>query len=125
MLIHHLRDGEFGSTVVDHWEPAMEPVLGKPCVQSHTIPARSVYLRNFSETMRTDWHTPSQRQLIVVLSGQMSVTHSTGESVVRAGEILFADDLAGRGHLTTCLPGERLHIEVPLGVNVSRLLGGQ
>ncbi|GGI78407.1 hypothetical protein GCM10007966_03840 [Legionella impletisoli] len=48
-----------------------------------------------------DWHNPSQRLFIIVLSGVMQIETSSGETKnFRSGEIVLLEDLTGKGHKT-------------------------
>lgn len=54
-----------------------------------------------------DWHNPSQRLFVIVLSGVMQIETSSGETKnFRSGEILLLEDLTGKGHKTRNLNGE-------------------
>lgn len=49
-----------------------------------------------------DWHPAPKRQFIVLLSGEMELEIETGEKrILTAGDVLLAEDLTGKGHLTS------------------------
>jgi hypothetical protein len=68
-------------------------------------------------------HTAPQRQLIVVVSGVGEVELDDG-SVHRftAGDLLFAEDTSGCGHVTRNVEGVRgfMHVGVPAGFDITQ-----
>jgi hypothetical protein len=68
-------------------------------------------------------HTAPQRQFIVVVSGVGEVELDDG-SVHRfaAGDILFAEDTSGRGHVTRNVEGVRgfMHVGVPAEFDITQ-----
>ena len=63
-----------------------------------------------------DWHPAPARQYVIILQGQSKITIGDGSShTFGTGDVLFADDLTGRGHTTEVVGDEpRLSIFVPL-----------
>lgn len=63
-----------------------------------------------------DWHPAPRRQYVITLSGQAEI--ETGDGTKRrfgAGDIMLADDLTGRGHITRVVGNQpRLYVQVPL-----------
>ena len=60
-----------------------------------------------------DWHNASQKTMIVVIQGAVQTEVSNGD--VRRfgpGEICYAEDVDGPGHLTTDLEGPRLSMMI-------------
>jgi quercetin dioxygenase-like cupin family protein len=57
---------------------------------------------SFQETVvggKLDWHTAPVRQLVVTLSGTLDFQTRSGQHfILRAGDILLAEDTAGGGH---------------------------
>jgi quercetin dioxygenase-like cupin family protein len=54
-----------------------------------------------------DWHPTPARQYFVALSGELEVYVSDGQMRrVRAGDVVYLDDLAGRGHTTRVIGDE-------------------
>ena len=50
------------------------------------------------------WHTAPQPQYIIYLDGEVLVEASGGETrIFKAGDILFATDLTGKGHISRVL----------------------
>ena len=63
-----------------------------------------------------DWHPAPARQYVIILQGQSKITVGDGNShTFGTGDVLFADDITGRGHTTEVVGGEpRVSIFVPL-----------
>ena len=63
-----------------------------------------------------DWHNTPIQMYIIVLSGVMQIQISNGETRnFKAGDILLAEDLTGKGHITRALNGESVnYLAVPL-----------
>ena len=63
-----------------------------------------------------DWHPAPRRQYLITFSGQVEV--EIGDGTVRRfgpGDIMLADDLAGRGHITRVAGNQpRLFAQIPL-----------
>lgn len=60
--------------------------------------------RDFDEGATFDRHTAPQPQYIVYLEGEVEIEASNGEKKsFKAGDILFATDLDGEGHITKTL----------------------
>ena len=63
-----------------------------------------------------DWHPAPARQYVIILQGQSKITIGDGSyHTFGTGDVLFADDLTGRGHTTEVVGSEpRVSIFVPL-----------
>ena len=71
--------------------------------------------RRSEATMATDWHHPSRRQYLFVLSGRMEVTIGDGSTrQFQAGDVLLAEDMTGQGHITRAVDGPWQSVSVPL-----------
>lgn len=76
------------------WEKQAE--LG---TYSYPYPVKNLYIRKFTPGLFFQWHNAPQSQFIIYLEGEVKVTTSEGESrVFKAGDILHANDLTGKGH---------------------------
>lgn len=70
--------------------------------------ATALMFREFKKGSNFDWHTAPQPQYIVYLEGEVEVEASDGEKrVFKPGDILFANDLTGKGHITRTLTDGR------------------
>jgi hypothetical protein len=62
------------------------------------------------------WHTPPRRQIVVVLTGALEVTTTTGDRErLGPGDCLLADDLDSKGHITRDV-GEELLSTITVGI---------
>lgn len=60
-----------------------------------------------------DWHNASAKTMIIVIQGSVQTEVSSGETrSFGPGEICYAEDVDGPGHLTTDLEGPRLSLMV-------------
>ena len=54
----------------------------------------------------SDWHHPTRRQYLIVLSGSMEVSVGDGSSrQFQPGDVLLAEDMTGQGHQTRAVGG--------------------
>jgi len=115
MRIHHLYadasgESHFGDIEVE-W--AQNLPSGK---LSRRLPATGVIFRETASDYDLDWHNAPRRQYIVNLDAGVEITASDGEKrVIGAGEVLFVEDTAGRGHLSKAVAGQvRRSIFIPV-----------
>jgi hypothetical protein len=82
----------------------MEPVDGLTGISvSGSLAASEAYLLN-SPAQVLGRHRAPRRQLAILLSGEIEVETSDGETRrLRPGSILLAEDTSGNGHITRCL----------------------
>ena len=65
------------------------------------LPATGMHFRYSGEEYSNDWHNAPRRQLLIVLSGILEITSGDGTTMgLRSGDMLLADDLTGKGHIT-------------------------
>ena len=68
---------------------------------SERLPGHGVIFRETKPTYDYDWHRPPQKQWIILLDGEILIETGDGETrTFRGGDILFVEDLHGRGHKT-------------------------
>ena len=94
--ISHFRDLEI---------PISETVIG-PLIPSlgasRTFPAKSCYFLTFPPGIVMDWHPAPGRLYHFFLAGQCEVTVGDGEvRTFTVGDIVFAEDTTGKGHITS------------------------
>nr|HAT8714349.1 hypothetical protein [Legionella jordanis] len=71
---------------------------------SQKIATKAMMFRQFKPGARFDWLNAPQPQYIIYLEGEVEVQASGGEvRIFRAGDVLFAMDLTGKGHITKTL----------------------
>lgn len=71
---------------------------------SKNFPVKNMRFRFFKADMLFDWHPAPQAQYIIYQEGNVEVEASGGEKrVFGPGDVLFATDLDGKGHITRTL----------------------
>lgn len=71
---------------------------------SKKFPVKGMMFRDFEKGAHFDWHTAPQPQYIIYLEGEVEVETSGGEKrTFKPGDVLFAADLTGEGHITRTL----------------------
>jgi hypothetical protein len=83
---------------------------------SEPFAATSVVLRENDPGYDYDWHCAPQRQLIVLLDGEIEVEVTSGEKRrFSGGDVLLVEDTTGTGHRTRSLSeSPRRSIFIPL-----------
>lgn len=75
---------------------------------SEKYAATALMFREFKKGAHFDWHTAPQPQYIIYLEGEVEVEASSGEKYIfKQGDVLFANDLTGKGHITRTLTDGR------------------
>lgn len=84
---------------------------------SNPIVARSVIFRRNEPGYDYDWHCAPQRQLIVMLDGEIEIEVTSGETrSFRTGDVILVEDTTGTGHRSrSVLDGPRHSLFIPLG----------
>ena len=68
---------------------------------SERFPVTSIIFRENDAGYDYDWHNAPERQYIVLLDGEIEIEVGDGEKrVFRGGDVLFVEDVDGRGHRT-------------------------
>lgn len=93
--------------------PASKEILG---YYSKEYPVSEMIFRDFEAGNFFDWHTAPQPQYIVYLEGEVEVQINSNEKrIFKAGDVLFATDLTGKGHISkTLTSGRSLIIKIDL-----------
>jgi quercetin dioxygenase-like cupin family protein len=70
-----------------------------------------------------NWHPAPRRQFVITLSGRGEIEVSGGKKIpVEPGDIEFAEDLTGKGHITRVVGSEdRVTIQIPLADQTARV----
>ncbi len=75
---------------------------------SDTIPAGDVIFREVPPDYDYDFHNAPQRQLIILIDGEIEIETSLGEKrTFGAGDVLLVEDTTGKGHKTRNLKAIR------------------
>ena len=78
--------------------------------------ASRVIFRQEPPGLVQDWHTAPRRQYVITLAGSSEIEAGTGEKRrFGPGDVLLADDLTGRGHITRIVGNEtRVSVAIPV-----------
>ncbi|MEJ6539953.1 MAG: hypothetical protein QNL94_06145 [Halioglobus sp.] len=105
----HFEDIEFDMTSIQFAPPAPALDVSAP------IEATNVSWMRFPEDWRSGMHVSPRRQLFVVLSGEIEIWTSTGQTrTFKAGDRLLGEDTTGTGHGTRPLNGDILAVMISL-----------
>jgi hypothetical protein len=81
-----------------------------------------LFFRETPEGHVQDLHNAPRRQLIFLASGLLELESSEGKRLVcQPGDLIFAEDTGGKGHITRSLRGTRgfVHLAMPDDFDVS------
>ncbi len=98
------------------------PMTGTERLVSETFGCDSIFFRETPEGHVQDFHNAPRRQLIFLTSGILELEASDGHrTLCMPGDLIFAEDVRGKGHITRSLRGVRgfVHVAVPDGFDVS------
>lgn len=102
-----------------HFEDIDVPfdTFGPAGSMSERFAATGIIFRETGADYDYDWHNAPQRQYILILSGD-GVEVEVGDGTTRqfhAGDIMLAEDVTGRGHISRALgPEPRVSVFVTL-----------
>jgi quercetin dioxygenase-like cupin family protein len=83
---------------------------------SPTFQGGAIFLRETAEGHVQSYHNAPRRQLIFLASGILELESSEGKRYVcRPGDLIFAEDTKGKGHITRSLRDTRgfVHVAMP------------
>lgn len=113
MRMTRIFTGEDGES---HFEELEVPMTERPYgFITDWLPVGTMAYRENHPGQDLDFHAAPRRQLVVNLFGAVEIETGSGE--VRrfgAGDILFADDTTGRGHISRDVQGPRRNLFIPL-----------
>lgn len=120
MRMTRIYTGDDGES---HFEELEVPMTDRPYgFITDWLPVSSMAYRENHPGQDLDFHTAPRRQLVVNLFGAVEIETGLGElRRLGAGDILFADDTTGRGHISRDVEGPRrnLFLVVPDDLDVS------
>jgi quercetin dioxygenase-like cupin family protein len=91
------------------------PITGDARPASETFQCTSIFFRETPQGHVQDYHNAPRRQLIFLTSGILELEASDGKRFVcRPGDLIFAEDIAGRGHITRSLRDVRGFVHVAM-----------
>jgi hypothetical protein len=105
------------------------PIATKPGKTRRTEMAAATGLlyADYTASSVEDWHRTPGRQFSISMSGEIEVEVSDGKKhAIHAGDIVFLEDLQGKGHITRILsPVTNIFIRVPDGFDVVKWSRGE
>jgi uncharacterized cupin superfamily protein len=105
------------------------PIATKPGKTRRTEMAAATGLMyaDYTASSVEDWHRTPGRQFSISMSGEIEVEVSDGKKhAIHAGDIVFLEDLQGKGHITRILsPVTNIFIRVPDGFDVVKWSRGE
>jgi hypothetical protein len=99
------------------------PMNGAQRPMSDSFGCSSIFFRETPGGHVQDLHNAPRRQLIFLTSGILELESSAGRRFVcRPGDLIFAEDLQGKGHITRPLRDTRgfVHVAMAADFDVSR-----
>ena len=114
MKVIRVYSGEDGESHLEEVELAYQPIADAEVTAMRG--ASGIQFRHSPPGQYIDWHPAPARQYVIILQGQSKITVGDGSShTFGVEDVLFADDLTGRGHTTEVVSDEpRVSIFVPL-----------
>jgi quercetin dioxygenase-like cupin family protein len=98
------------------------PMSGGERPMSPTFQAGAMFFRETAEGHVQSYHNAPRRQLIFLASGILELESSEGKRYVcRPGDLIFAEDTKGKGHITRSLRDTRgfVHVAMPEDFDVT------
>ena len=106
MKVTHLYTGPDGESHFEDIEMSLED-KGGYVLQSETMKATGIYFREMPGDHRRDRHNVSRRQFVITLDGEGEIEIGDGtKRRFRSGDILWAEDTTGRGHISSVVNNE-------------------
>ncbi len=103
--VTHIFTDAQGETHFEDKQVPMEAI--KVGSKSETVKTTGLQFRSMPDDYDSGWHNTSDRQYVVILEGGVEMQTSDGESrTFGAGDILFVEDTAGKGHLSKAVRGQ-------------------
>lgn len=83
---------------------------------SNSIDVTTLLFGLIEDETEIPWHNPPQPQYVIMLKGAIEVEISDGtKRVFKEGDILLAEDVTGKGHITRAASqGKRKYLVLPV-----------
>jgi hypothetical protein len=105
------------------------PIATKPgkTRRTETAAVTGLTYADYTASSVEDWHRTPGRQFSISMSGEIEVEVSDGKKhAIHAGDIVFLEDLQGKGHITRILsPVTNIFIRVPDSFDVVKWSRGE
>jgi len=118
MRLYRIHTKSSGESAV---EVRQVPMSG-PRPVSQTFEGGALFFRETPEGHEQGLHNAPRRQLIFLTSGLLELESSEGARFIcRPGDLIFAEDTGGKGHITRSLRDVRgfVHVAMPDDFDVS------
>jgi len=104
-----------GADNQSHFEAIEARFTGVGIATTEIQNASSVVFRSAPVGHVIDWHPAPRRQYVVSLSGRWEIECSDGVRLFKAGDVMLAEDLTGKGHISRVVGNEpHVFMTVPL-----------
>jgi quercetin dioxygenase-like cupin family protein len=104
-----------GADSRSHFEETEARFTGAGIATTEIQNASSVVFRSAAVGHVIDWHPAPRRQYVVSLAGQWEIECSDGVRLFKAGDVMLAEDLTGKGHISRVVGNEpHIFMTVPL-----------
>jgi hypothetical protein len=115
VIVTRIYTGQDGQTHAEKIEVKLQPQPNGG-EQSDIIHSADALIHRFPPGGVTGWHTAPRRQYVITLSGHAEVELAKGKTFrVGPGQVVLAEDLTGKGHITRILASEDwIVLAVPL-----------
>ena len=114
MRITRIYTGDDGESHFEDIEIDFTAAMGLGKRTEH-LPAESISMREADVENEMDWHVAPRRQFVITVAGRAEMECGDGtKRQLGAGDVLLADDLTGRGHITRTIELPRRSVVVPV-----------
>jgi quercetin dioxygenase-like cupin family protein len=105
-----LYTGPDGQTHAEEIEAKLRPSTTRPGLdESEPLRVSSAQFVRWPRGFVWDWHTAKQRQYVIPVSGRGEIEVAGGKKIVlQPGQIVLAEDVTGKGHITRVIGTEDL-----------------
>ena len=104
-----------GSDQRSHFEEKELTFGGENIQTTELQKANGVVFRRAPVGHVIDWHPAPRRQYVVTLSGSWEIECGDGKRIFKPGDVMLAEDLTGKGHVSRVLGNEpHIFMTVPL-----------
>lgn len=98
-----------------HFEEIEARFTGAGIATTEIQNASSVAFRSAPAGHVIDWHPAPRRQYVVSLAGKWEIECADGVRLFKAGDVMLAEDLTGKGHVSRVVGNEpHVFMTVPL-----------
>ena len=114
MAVWRVYTGDDGLT---HAEQIEVPLIERPGggAVSRLLAGPGVMLRRTPPDYFIDWHPAPRRQFVITIAGRGEIEVGDGTKRRFApGDVFFAEDLTGEGHVTRHIEGDRCSVVIPV-----------